>query len=92
MKYGICLFVVLIFSACKLTKTTSSNTNIEPTGPSSDEDILQFDCYYSADTLDNLIAYFPEEKMFYLNNEQAKKEDICEVIKNSIKLRACWEI
>lgn len=50
------------------------------------EETKLFDCYYPSDTLDLLVAYFPVEKIFYLNSKEVSKEVICETIENSIRL------
>jgi len=79
----ILILLIVIMISCKSTKVTNSENLVQD---KQIEEVKQFDCYYSSDTLNMLIAYFPEEKTFYLNNKEVKKDEICKEIENSIKM------
>lgn len=74
------IFMLLVLIACNSTKNVSENQNNNLSQYDQENKELQFGCYEVKDTLSILIAYFPEEKMFYINNKPCEKENLCERI------------
>lgn len=70
------LFVVVNSASSQVDTTAILQGNDEE---------LMFGCYPSSDTLEYLIAYFPEQKEFFINNTLCTKEDLCKTIRHSIE-------
>lgn len=83
MNYRTYVIIIVLLSSCGTQKVVTTTNNEEII---QEDDSLKFDCYYSSDTLENLIAYFPEEKIFYLNDKVVSKEDVCQEIEYALRM------
>ncbi len=80
------VYMLFAIAACHTTKPTAEKPQGSKNEVTQEGSSLQFGCYESSDTLKSLVAYFPEEKIFYINNTLCKKEDLCHRIQYDINM------
>lgn len=73
------IFIALL-TACQTNKKVSHDSPKTPVDNMPSNTALQFGCYNGADTLSKLILYFPEEKVFFVNNHPCTQEELCKTI------------